>query len=73
MFYTFQVLTNATLGLADVQQSLTAAAAVFIFNILYEVILSRSAKQYAMCPLIDFINHSSAVESEVRQTLHGKV
>jgi hypothetical protein len=39
--------------------------AVFIFNILYELILSRSAKQYAMCPLIDFINHSSAVESEV--------
>ncbi len=25
----------------------------------------RSAKQYAMCPLVDFINHSSTVESEV--------
>ena len=61
----WQVLTNATLGLADIQQTLSAAAAVFIFNILYEVILSRSAKQYAMCPLIDFINHSSSVESEV--------
>ena len=28
----------------------------------YELILAKSAKQYAMCPLIDFINHSSSVE-----------
>lgn len=28
----------------------------------YEVILSQSTKQYALCPLIDFINHSSRVE-----------
>ncbi len=41
MFVAALVLTNATLGLADVQQTLTAAIAAFLFNILYELILSR--------------------------------
>ncbi len=30
-----------------------------------QVILSRSLKQYTLAPLIDFLNHSSAVQSEV--------
>ncbi|KAJ9507817.1 hypothetical protein QJQ45_019272, partial [Haematococcus lacustris] len=30
-----------------------------------ELILSRSLKQHALCPLVDFINHSSASKSEV--------
>lgn len=58
----FLALTNTLLGFADVQKTLSAAVAVFIFNILYEIILSQSLKQYAMCPLIDFINHSSTVQ-----------
>eukprot|EP00200_Dunaliella_tertiolecta_P001304 CAMPEP_0202361426 /NCGR_PEP_ID=MMETSP1126-20121109/13995_1 /ASSEMBLY_ACC=CAM_ASM_000457 /TAXON_ID=3047 /ORGANISM="Dunaliella tertiolecta, Strain CCMP1320" /LENGTH=501 /DNA_ID=CAMNT_0048955379 /DNA_START=165 /DNA_END=1670 /DNA_ORIENTATION=- len=58
-------LTNISLGLADAQRTLSAAVAVFLFNIIYEVVLSRSLKQYAMCPVIDFINHSSREQSEV--------
>lgn len=53
------VVVNTVLGLADAERTASAAIAVFLFNILYEVILSQSSKQYAMCPLIDFINHSS--------------
>lgn len=45
---------------APPQKTLSAAIAVFLFNVLYEVILSRSLKQYAICPLIDLFNHSSA-------------
>lgn len=57
---------NLILGAADAQQTASAALAVVIFNILYDVILGRSLKQYALCPLIDLFNHSSAaVESEV--------
>ncbi len=35
-------LANVALGLADVERTLTAVIAVFTFNVLYEVILSRS-------------------------------
>mmetsp|Transcript_22162 Transcript_22162/g.56310 ORF Transcript_22162/g.56310 Transcript_22162/m.56310 type:complete len:522 (-) Transcript_22162:24-1589(-) len=59
------VALNLGLGLADPQRTLSAALAVLLFNVLYESILSQSAKQYAMCPLIDFINHSSQYENEV--------
>lgn len=55
-------LTNITLGLSDTQTTASAALAVLVFNLVYELLLSRTAKQYAMCPLIDFINHSSTVE-----------
>ncbi|GIL93573.1 hypothetical protein Vretifemale_20989 [Volvox reticuliferus] len=40
-------LGNTILGLADPQKTLSAAIAVFLFNVLYEVILSRSLRQYA--------------------------
>ncbi|GFH12084.1 SET domain-containing protein, partial [Haematococcus lacustris] len=53
-------VANVVLGLADVQRTLSAALAVLLFNLLYELILSRSLKQHALCPLVDFINHSSA-------------
>ncbi|KAI8477484.1 MAG: hypothetical protein J3K34DRAFT_453032 [Monoraphidium minutum] len=43
----------------------SAAVAVFIFNILYEVTLSGKLKQYAMCPVIDLANHSSSRTAEV--------
>jgi hypothetical protein len=42
-----------------IENSVGAAVAVFVFNILYEVILSQKLKQYAMCPVIDLANHSS--------------
>ncbi|KAL6755314.1 hypothetical protein V8C86DRAFT_2679007 [Haematococcus lacustris] len=58
-------VANVVLGLADVQRTLSAALAVLLFNLLYELILSRSLKQHALCPLVDFINHSSASKSEV--------
>ncbi len=53
---------NLALGLADIERTLTAVIAVFTFNVLYEVILSRNTKQYAMAPLMDFLNHSSKVQ-----------
>jgi hypothetical protein len=59
------VLFNTLTGLADLQQSLSAAIAVFVFNLMYELILSRSLKQYAMCPVVDLLNHSGATASEV--------
>ncbi|GFR49677.1 hypothetical protein Agub_g11825, partial [Astrephomene gubernaculifera] len=62
---------NTALGLADLPHSLSAALAVVLFNVLYEVILSRSLKQHAICPLIDLFNHSSAVQSEVSYNYFG--
>ncbi|EFJ50052.1 hypothetical protein VOLCADRAFT_104004 [Volvox carteri f. nagariensis] len=62
---------NTVLGLADPQKTLSAAIAVLLFNVLYELILSRSLKQYAICPLIDLFNHSSAVQSEVAYNYFG--
>lgn len=58
-------VANTALGLADVQTTLSAVIAVGVFNILYELILSRSLKQYAMSPVIDLCNHSCAVRAEV--------
>ncbi|KAG2428873.1 hypothetical protein HYH02_014196 [Chlamydomonas schloesseri] len=65
------VVGNTALGLADPQKTLSAAIAVFLFNVLYEVILSRSLKQYAICPLIDLFNHTSAAQSEVSYNYFG--
>ncbi|KXZ50177.1 hypothetical protein GPECTOR_17g814 [Gonium pectorale] len=65
------VAGNTALGVADPAKSLSAAIAVLIFNILYELILSRSLKQYAICPLIDLFNHSSTVQSEVSYNYFG--
>jgi len=58
------VAVNTALG-GDLNRSAGAAIAVFLFNIMYEVILSQKLKQYAMCPVIDFINHSSRETAEV--------
>jgi hypothetical protein len=52
------VLANTALG-GDLSKGLGAAAAVFLFNVIYEVVLSNKLRQYAMCPVIDLINHSS--------------
>jgi hypothetical protein len=53
------VAFNTAAG-GDLGRSAGAAVAVFVFNILYEIILSQKLKQYAVCPLIDLINHSSS-------------
>lgn len=52
------VVANTAAG-GDLSNGLGAAAAVFLFNIIYELLLSNKLKQYAMCPIIDLINHSS--------------
>lgn len=52
------VLVNTAAG-GELSNGLGAAAAVFLFNIIYELLLSNKLKQYAMCPVIDLINHSS--------------
>jgi hypothetical protein len=52
------VVVNTAVG-GDLSNGLGAAAAVFLFNIIYELLLSNKLKQYAMCPVIDLINHSS--------------
>lgn len=52
------VVINTAVG-GDLSNGLGAAAAVFLFNVIYELLLSNKLKQYAMCPVIDLINHSS--------------
>lgn len=52
------VVVNTALG-GDLSKGFGAAAAVFLFNVIYEVVLSNKLKQYAMCPIIDLLNHSS--------------
>jgi hypothetical protein len=52
------VLNSAVFG-GSLSKGLGAAAAVFLFNIIYELLLSSKLRQYAMCPVIDLANHSS--------------
>jgi hypothetical protein len=39
----------------------------FFASLFVQLILSRSLKTYAMCPLIDFINHSSQEQVGLQQ------
>lgn len=43
-------------------QVLNGAIAAALFNLLYDVLLSQKVKWYAMCPVIDFLNHRSSVQ-----------
>ena len=61
------------LGFADLEKTLSAAIAVFVFNITYELLLSRNLKQYAICPVIDLINHSSKVTVRARAKQVGEL
>ena len=45
-----------------VMQVLNGAIAAALFNLLYDLVLSQKVKWYAMCPVVDFMNHSSSVE-----------
>ncbi|GAB4823521.1 hypothetical protein N2152v2_010567 [Parachlorella kessleri] len=47
------------------QQALNGLLAALMFNIIYDVLISQKLKWHAMCPVIDAINHSSSVESDV--------
>ena len=44
---------------------LNAAISVACFNLLYDVVLSSRLKWYAMCPIIDSLNHSGRVSSNI--------
>ena len=48
-----------------VVQVLNGAIAAVLFNIIYDTILSQKLKWYALCPVIDSMNHRSSVQ--VRQ------
>ncbi|KAF8066315.1 SETD4 [Scenedesmus sp. PABB004] len=54
-----------TLAGGDLSKGLGAAAAVFLFNVTYELLLSAKLRQYALCPVIDLLNHSSTNTTEV--------
>ena len=47
------------------EQALNGAIAAAVFNLLYDVVLSSKLKWYALCPVVDAINHSSTVESTI--------
>ncbi|KAL4418760.1 hypothetical protein ABPG77_005771 [Micractinium sp. CCAP 211/92] len=47
------------------EQALNAFISVLVFNIIYDLLISKKLKWYALCPVVDAINHSSLVESEV--------
>mmetsp|Transcript_48704 Transcript_48704/g.123010 ORF Transcript_48704/g.123010 Transcript_48704/m.123010 type:complete len:524 (-) Transcript_48704:420-1991(-) len=48
-----------------IEDALNGLIAAFGFNILYDFFLSQKLKWYAVCPVIDHMNHKSTVESDV--------
>lgn len=42
---------------------LNGAIAAVLFNLLYDAVLSQKVKWYAMCPVVDIMNHSSSVQA----------
>jgi len=52
-------------------QVLNGAIAASLFNILYDVVLSQKVKWYAMCPVIDFLNHRSSVQVFFLHIIHS--
>lgn len=47
------------------EQALNGALAAAVFNLLYDIVLSNKLKWFALCPVIDAINHSSGVTSSI--------
>ncbi|EFN55457.1 hypothetical protein CHLNCDRAFT_52262 [Chlorella variabilis] len=47
------------------EQVLNGFISVLLFNIIYDVLISKKLKWYALCPVVDALNHSSLVESDV--------
>lgn len=58
-------LAYVTYAHVPLEQALNGAIAAAVFNLLYDVVLSSKLKWYALCPVIDAINHSSKVESTI--------
>ena len=50
-------------------QVLNGAIAAALFNLLYDVVLSQKVKWYALCCVLDFINHSSRVQARLSRSL----
>ena len=50
------------------EQILNGAIAAVLFNIIYDTLLSRKLRWFALCPVIDSMNHLST--STVRLTHH---
>ena len=46
-------------------QVLNGAIAAALFNLLYDLVLSQKVKWYAMCPVVDFMNHNSSIQVSV--------
>lgn len=58
-------LAYVTWAHVPLEQALNGAIAAAVFNLLYDVVLSSKLKWFALCPVIDAINHSSKVESTI--------
>jgi hypothetical protein len=58
-------LAYVTYAHVPLEQALNGAIAAAVFNLLYDVVLSSKLKWYALCPVIDAINHNSKVESTI--------
>jgi SET domain len=58
-------LAYVTYAHVPLEQALNGAIAAAAFNLLYDIVLSSKLKWYALCPVIDAINHSSKVESTI--------
>ena len=50
------------------EQILNGAIAAVLFNIIYDTLLSRKLRWFALCPVIDSMNHQST--STVRLSIH---
>ena len=58
-------LTYAFVAKIPTESILNAGISVACFNLLYDLVLSSRLKWYAMCPIIDSLNHSSRVASSI--------
>ena len=52
-------------------QALNGTIAELMFNIVYEVLLARKLRWYAMCPVMDAMNHDSTVQVGGAQNTRG--
>lgn len=53
------------------EQVLNGAIAAVLFNIIYDTLLSRKLRWFAMCPVIDSMNHQSTSTNEVAYEYFG--
>ncbi|KAL3142083.1 hypothetical protein ABBQ32_004708 [Trebouxia sp. C0010 RCD-2024] len=53
------------------EQILNGAIAAVLFNIIYDTLLSRKLRWFALCPVIDSMNHQSASKNEVAYEYFG--